>query len=162
MWTTIVELFRDADIQNWGRMLGYLITGVVSAVALIISIKTQKKTAELSHYGEIDKMYLEILKMAVERPYLRNVKAITTDVERGGYDVYAYIVMNFVETIYDRSEAHADLLKTWMPVVLVEKELHRAWFNAPENMPKFKKPFRDWIASLKKEPAGEPGRDVPQ
>jgi hypothetical protein len=91
-------------------------------------------------------MYFDILKLGIEKPYLRDPTLIATDQERRSYDAYAFIVWNFIETIHDRCKKSHDLMSTWMPVVKAEHKIHGEWFGNAENAPKFKVAFSRWVA----------------
>ena len=45
---------------------------VIALVALAVTVYAQWRSDRLAHYGELDRMYLDVLAMAVERPYLRD------------------------------------------------------------------------------------------
>lgn len=62
----------------------------------------------------------------VEKYYL--FERAMTDYREKEYDAYAFMVWNFLETIHDRCEEHADLLNTWAPIVAAENDFHRGWF----------------------------------
>ncbi len=127
-----------------GENLGALLGGI----ALIYSISIYRASMMFSHYGELDKNYFDLLNMAVERPFLRSPDSLTDEEQRKSYDIYAFMVWNFLETIVDRMKDHSGLAETWLPVLEAEVTLHRAWFDRPENRPKFKASFRTQIQKL--------------
>jgi hypothetical protein len=65
------------------------------------------------------------------------------------YDAYAFMVWNFVETIYDRCQgwgwSKKRLRETWYPVIAAENARHRGWFDVPQNRRKFKHNFCRFI-----------------
>jgi hypothetical protein len=86
--------------------------------------------------------------MTLERPYLKTPGQLTSDVQKSEYDTYAYILWNFLESIYDHCQADADLQATWYPTLRTESLAHRAWLEAPENRPKFKESFHSFITAI--------------
>lgn len=106
-----------------------------------------------AHYAEIDDAYFRLLQMRVDRPHLAEPEICLERAEwRESYNQYAFMVWNFLETIYDRfyekpqCEPHR---RTWQPIIENEGSLHLAWFSRPENggpiRGKFKKEFVDFI-----------------
>jgi hypothetical protein len=108
-----------------------------------------------SLYSELDRIYLDLLKLALELPHLRTPQPIAnrdeialqfdydpypgdpidTQEQRSAkarkisqYDAYAFMVWNFIETIHDRCQDYPELLGTWATVVAAENRLHRGWF----------------------------------
>lgn len=128
--------------------VGVILQGVAAIIAysaLRYSVITFTKSLTISNYGELDKMYFDLLKTAVEKPHLIDPNGARSRDQRREYDTYAFMVWNFLETIYDRCQDATELCVTWYPVVDAENRRHRAWFDDPENRPKFKQPFRDFI-----------------
>jgi len=118
---------------------------IVTLVALIYSIQTFSKTMQASHYTELDAMYMEILKMALDKPYLITSTTIREAQQEQEYDIYAFMVWNFVEAIYDRCESDKDLCETWYPIIDAENRKHGQWFAHPDNRHKFKETFHRFI-----------------
>jgi hypothetical protein len=77
------------------------------------------------HYGELDRMYSELLKIAIDKPHLRNPNVTQTDEQKREYEYYAQMVWCFVETIYDRATPDNQLLEIWYTAAEVENRLHR-------------------------------------
>ncbi|MEY3002058.1 MAG: hypothetical protein RLZZ428_433 [Pseudomonadota bacterium] len=125
-------------------MMAVVATGMAS-YALIYSVKTYKKTMQIVHYGEIDKMYFEILKESMSKPYLSHGDHKRSKSEKAEYEIYAFIVWNFLESIYDRCEKDPILKETWYPILKVEGEKHKSWIALEENKVKFKEAFLDYI-----------------
>jgi hypothetical protein len=100
-------------------------------------------------YAELDRVYFELLKTGLERPYLLTSPPPTDPVKAREYDAYAFMVWNFIETVVDRCEGRSnrDLRETWYPIIATENALHRGWFDLPENRSKFKERFRRFIAA---------------
>ena len=118
---------------------------VLSLVAIVFSFMSFAKTNRFKHYQELDHMYFDILAIAVKFPRFRTPPKITDEEERLAYGAYAYIVWNFIETVYDRCFKDPSLWKTWEPAFKVESELHRAWFEDSQNAPGFKVEFREFV-----------------
>ena len=117
-------------------------------IALIIAIYAFKRTLDFEAYGELDSNYMEILKLGLKDPDLRdsdktnNFKELETE-KKLKYETYAYLVWNLCETIYDREKID----KTWLPVIEEEKRLHFEWLK--ENPNKFKDEFIKFIEQKK-------------
>jgi hypothetical protein len=115
-------------------------------LTLFYSAYSFTTTLRESYYAELDRVYFELLRIALERPYLRASSPPTDPLKASEYDAYAFMVWNFLETVVDRCERASPVLReTWYPVVATECALHRAWFDALENRPKFKDRFRRFI-----------------
>ena len=97
-------------------------------------------------YRELDSNYMDILKISLQDPYLRNpqktskYKELQED-ERLKYETYAYLIWTMCETIYDRKKVD----KTWQPVLVEEKNIHFEWLKDKENKSKFKEEFIKFI-----------------
>lgn len=97
-------------------------------------------------YRDLDRAYQDLLRAALRKPYLRN-KATITELhghKLDEYQIYAYMVWNFVETIIDKADDE-ELRKTWGPAIREEQRLHQAWLKAPENAGKFRNTLADDI-----------------
>ena len=122
---------------------------VFSGMAIIVSFYTFYRSKREKSYADIDCLYLELLKLAMQYPKFLDTKNTSNyknafkgdDLLR--YETYAYISWNICETIYDRKDEK--LFETWKPVILAENKLHRKWFDNPENYHKFKDKFRQYI-----------------
>ena len=99
-----MEIFFSDEYETlWtaiSSIMGIIAT-TLAIFALIYSMRTYRRTMQVVHYGEIDKMYFEILKEALNKPFL-----LRHDIERSieeeiQYNTYAFIVWNFLESIYD-------------------------------------------------------------
>ncbi len=117
----------------------------LTSEAMRDTIKNFKTDLEASYYAELDSMYFDLLKIALEHPHLTCPDTMTEAKQRQQYDLYAYMVWNFIETIYDRCEGENGLEVTWHPVIEAENRLHRKWFDEKKNEHKFKVPFREFI-----------------
>ena len=143
-----MEIFLSDQYETlWtaiSSIMGVIAT-TLAIFALIYSMRTYRKTMQIVHYGEIDKMYFEILKEALAKPHLvqKNIERSTEqEVE---YDIYAFIIWNFLESIYDRCMLDHDLQKTWFPIIEAERKIHLSWIQESENRAKFKAEFLSFI-----------------
>jgi hypothetical protein len=134
------QIFWDAI----SSIMAVLATGM-ACFALIYSVKTYKKTMQTVHYGEIDKMYFEILKESLSKPHLSKGTFHRNETEILEYDIYAFILWNFLESIYDRCEEDKELQKTWYPILEVEAINHKHWIELSENKIKFKDSFLQFV-----------------
>lgn len=125
-------------------LMAIIATGM-ACLALIYSVKTYKKTMQIVHYGEIDKMYFEILKEALAKPHLSKGNIVRNEIETDEYNIYAFILWNFLESIYDRCKDDIGLQITWYPILEVESTNHINWLNTAENKIKFKDEFFNFI-----------------
>lgn len=140
-------LFSEEYTAMWdaiSSIMGIIAT-LMAIVALIYSVRTYKSTMQVVHYGEIDRMYFDILKEALAKPHLAHSDKERSDAENAEYDIYAFIVWNFLEAIYDRSQHSSALQKTWYPIVQTESGSHKQWLDIPQNRAKFKNAFLDFI-----------------
>jgi len=122
-----------------------IIATMMAVFALLYSMKSYRKTMQIVHYGEIDKMYFEILKEALNKPHLVKRDITRSEDEAVQYDIFAFIVWNFLEAIYDRCMLDSALKITWFPIIEAEYNTHREWIQKPENRAKFKPVFLSFI-----------------
>lgn len=132
MWTAISSIMG-------------IIATMMAVFALLYSMKSYRKTMQIVHYGEIDKMYFEILKEALNKPHLVRKGIIRSEEEEVQYGIFAFIVWNFLEAIYDRCMLDNALKITWFPIIEAECATHREWIQKPENRAKFKSEFLGFI-----------------
>ena len=132
MWTAISSI------------MGVIAT-MMAVFALIYSMKSYQKTMQIVHYGEIDKMYFEILKEALNKPHLVRKNVVRSEEEEVQYGIFAFIVWNFLEAIYDRCMLDHALKITWFPIIEAESCIHGEWIQKPENRTKFKGTFLSFI-----------------
>jgi hypothetical protein len=125
----------------------------VGAIAIVFtlfySVWSFRTTLRDSYYAELDRVYFELLKIGLERPYLLDDPRSLDGARVREYDAYAFMVWNFVETVFDRCQGWSKrrLRDTWYPVIATETGRHRAWFERPENRAKFKAPFCHFVDS---------------
>lgn len=131
-----------------------LVGGIVSVNRFRRTLEKGNQAAKAAHYSELDRFYADLLKIAIEYPFLRLPKPIQEDddalkvpfepfepssSQHAQYEAYVYIVWNFIEAIHDRcqelcdcgdKESYESLRMTWEPVIRAENEIHRGWFLA--------------------------------
>lgn len=114
---------------------------LATLVAGIVSLRRFAQTIKIAHYSELDKLYFDILKLGMESPFVMDPESDAARENASAYGVYAFLMFNFIETIYDRVPGNAYLCRTWYPIVQHEYGLHRAWLEAGDNRRRFKKEF---------------------
>lgn len=125
---------------------------ILASIAVILTIYVFKRTLDFQSYREIDSNYMEVLRIGIDHPYLRD-KSITKECknyedskdptekeEALRYDQYAFLVWNIIESIFDRNKVD----KTWYPAIKTERELHLTWFEKNWKG-KFKEEFHKFI-----------------
>jgi hypothetical protein len=131
---------KVAVIADAAAALGIVFT-------LFYSVWSFRTTLRDSYYAELDRVYFELLKLGLEHPELLDFPTKPDPTKVREYDAYAFMVWNFVETVYDRCQGWTKrrLRETWYPVIAAENDRHRDWFDRPENRHKFKEPFCRFI-----------------
>ena len=138
--------FLSFDIWTFVSIVIAFISLVIS---IIVSVSSQKRDA----YVTLDGQYKDLLNIGIKSPSLRNpiitcnYKKLLKDDKNLYYQYlsYAYMIWNFLETIYDFASKNADLSKTWAPVLHQENKLHYRWFL--DNKHLFKKKFQDFVTN---------------
>jgi hypothetical protein len=139
-------LFGQEYSVMW-TALGAIAQGVASIfaiAALVYSMTSFRKSLMLAHYGELDRMYFDLLNIAMANPEFTDPESLKPGKE-AAYESYAFMVWNFIETIYDRCGANQHLRLTWCPIIEYEASLHKDWFAHPDNQKKFKEKFRQFV-----------------
>lgn len=131
-----------------------ILTIVLSVFAIGLSIYNFNRSRTVTLYQDLDRLYLELLKIAMANPSFANPeltrdyhKNFTGDQKRQ-YELYAFMVWNVCETIYDRKSIK-NFFRTWECVIKVENDLHRNWFDTEENHCRFKDDFVAYIKQLR-------------
>ncbi|HVZ71248.1 MAG TPA: hypothetical protein VHJ20_02640 [Polyangia bacterium] len=138
-----------ADVMMMWSKAQVIVEGLGSlgiVATLFYSVWSFRTTIRDASYAELDRVYFDILKLGLERPDLLSFGVSPTSddpAKAREYGAYAFMVWNFVETVFDRCEAWSRrrLRETWYPVIAAENALHRAWFDEPANRIKFKPRF---------------------
>ena len=140
-----------SNTEFWGILMDSLST-VLAAIAIFIYIFFWIKDKTSSNYDVFDAIYLDILKIGMDKPAFRNIektqnyKEVFVDEGLIQYEIYAFISWNFVETIFDKSDD--ELLVTWGPAIKYEASLHKEWMKDPINKVKFKESFYNFALTL--------------
>jgi len=121
--------------------------GIGIVFTLFYSVWSFRTTLRDSYYAELDRVYFDLLRIGLEHPELLDFPVSRDPSKAREYDAYAFMVWNFVETVFDRCQGWSKrrLRETWYPVIAEENARHRDWFNLPENRRKFKEPFCRFI-----------------
>ena len=70
MW----KIFIHPDYATLWSAVGAIATGIAAllgAIALIYTIFAFRKSLKMSHYTTLDSMYMDLLKLTLDRPYLK-------------------------------------------------------------------------------------------
>ncbi|HXQ30312.1 MAG TPA: hypothetical protein VN848_13700 [Gemmatimonadales bacterium] len=129
------------------EVIAEAVGGIGIIVTLCYSVWSFRTTLRDSYYAELDRVYFELLKIRLERPDLTEFPEAPNPAKAREYDAYAFMVWNFVETVFDRCQGWSKrrLRETWYPVIAEENTRHRAWFDHPDNRRKFKAHFCRFI-----------------
>jgi hypothetical protein len=129
-------------LANLCIALGTLVLAFGIPWSIVYAVREKRD----AFYATLDKMYFEILKTAIDHPHLcrSNPEGKTSD-QIYQYDAFAYMVWNFLESIYDYAEDDKVLRETWHSCLRYEAQVHAAWFNKRENQTKFKDRFVEFI-----------------
>jgi hypothetical protein len=138
-----------AVMMNWSKagVLAEALGSIGIMCTLFYSVWSFTRTLRDAYYAELDRVYFELLKIGLERPELLSYPASPDPANAGPYGAYAFMVWNFIETIFDRCQGWSKrrLRETWFPIIAAENDLHRAWFEQPENRRRFKPRFVRFI-----------------
>jgi len=134
-----------SDMWTRAGVIATAFGSLAIVLSLFYSAYSFSTTLREGYYAELDRIYFELLKIGLERPYLRAPTPPTDPARASEYDAYAFMVWNFLETVVDRCDRVSLLRETWYPVVATESALHRGWFDMPKNRLKFKDRFCRFI-----------------
>ena len=139
----------SAVMMTWSKagVIAEALGSIGIVFTLFYSVWSFKTTLRDAYYAEIDRVYFELLKIGLERPELLSFPASPDPTKAREYGAYAFMVWNFVETIFDRCQGWSKrrLRETWYPIIAAENALHRAWFELPDNRRRFKQRFVRFI-----------------
>jgi len=135
------------DVWTKAQVIAEVAGGIGIVFTLFYSVWSFRTTLRDSYYAELDRVYFELLRIGLEHPELLDFPVAPDPSKAREYDAYAFMVWNFVETVFDRCQGWSKrrLRETWFPVIAAETARHRAWFNVPQNRRKFKEPFCRFI-----------------
>lgn len=125
---------------------------------LIQTIKNTKPEIQEMKHSEQHNIYLKLdeqnnylSRLAFDHPeylILENTQHYETkfSVEKATqYGVFAKMIWDFCETIYDLTKENPELFQTWEPILIDANRLHRTWFNNAIKLNYFKEPFIKYI-----------------
>ena len=140
----------DADVMTvWSKaaVIAEAVGGVGIIFTLFYSIWSFRTTLRDSYYAELDRVYFDLLKIGLEDPDLLDFPVTHDPRKAREYDAYAFMVWNFIETIFDRCQGWSKrrLRETWYPIIAAENARHRDWFNLRHNRQRFKGRFCRFI-----------------
>jgi hypothetical protein len=139
----------SAVMLTWSKagVIAEALGSIGIVFTLFYSVWSFTTTLRDAYYAEIDRVYFELLKIGLERPELLSYPVSPDPAKAAQYGAYAFMVWNFLETIYDRCQGWSKrrLRETWFPIIAAENDLHRAWFERPENRRRFKERFVRFI-----------------
>jgi hypothetical protein len=128
----------------------------LSAFALVLSVYNFNRSRTVTMYQDLDRLYLELLKLGIANPNFVNPE-LTSDYKKNfkgdqklQYELYAFMVWNICETIYDRKSIKK-FFETWQCIIEVENTLHRNWLETEENHCRFKGEFLSYMKHFPKQ-----------
>jgi hypothetical protein len=138
-----------ADMMTWSKagVIAEALGSIGIVCTLFYSVWSFTATLRDAYYAELDRVYFELLKIGLERPELLSFPASPDPAKASQYGAYAFMVWNFLETIFDRCQGWSKrrLRETWFPIIAAENALHREWFDVPQNRSRFKQRFVRFI-----------------
>jgi hypothetical protein len=146
----VTALEAGSDVMTlWAKaqVIAEVAGGLGIVFTLFYSVWSFRTTLRDSYYAELDRVYFDLLRIGLEHPVLLDFPESPDPSKAREYDAYAFMVWNFVETVYDRCQGRSKrrLRETWYPVIAAENARHRAWFDLPQNRRKFKENFCRFI-----------------
>lgn len=132
--------------------MGDVLTAIAflaTLVAGVVSLRRFAQTLKNAHYAELDKLYFDIIKLGIDRPWLVEPHSTEARGNPSAYGVYAFLMFNFLETIYDRVSGNDYLCRTWYPIIRYEYALHGDWLREGANKGRFKKEFITFLEAEK-------------
>ena len=140
--------FQNTQVVNEWTKVQVIVEGLAAVgiiLTLLYSLWSFTRSLRASYYAELDRMYFDLLQIAMERPYLLNFAEASNKQQQQEYEIYAFMIWNFLETVYDRCHQHKQLRDTWYPIISAENILHRKWFEEAVNRTRFKQAFVAFI-----------------
>jgi hypothetical protein len=143
----VCMFLQSQTVTGWTQTqaIAESVAAIGIVFTLFYSLWSFTKSLRDSYYAELDRVYFELLRIALERPYLLDFATAPDPTKQREYDAYAFMVWNFLETIVDRCGNNKQLCDTWYPVITAENALHRKWFDLPANKSKFKQGFINFV-----------------
>lgn len=147
----VIDFAFAVQTRDVIAILSAALSLILSAIALVVSWRVHQRTRSITLYSDIDRLYLELLKLGMADPrfvdpeYTTEYETKFEPEDRAKYNIYAFIAWNICETIVDR-ESDPLTFQSWKPVLEFESTLHRKWFEKEANKKKFKEPFITWMS----------------
>src|SRR5258708_12502223 len=91
----------EADIVtawNKAEVVATALGSIGIVLTLFYSAWSFRTTLREGYYAELDRVYFELLKIGLERPYLRASPPPAAPPRPTEYEAYAFMVWNFLET----------------------------------------------------------------
>ena len=130
------------------ELLFTVLSNLLGSIAICLSAYAFIITKREAVYGALDQQYSELLKIGMDKPEYRNFNQTTNYLSSFSdantliaYETYAYLSMNWCETVIDRASKSKILADTWYPAVKIEYKLHKSWFQNPDNAHLYKQQF---------------------
>jgi len=124
------------------------IVTAVLAYGVPMELRRARRDERFLFYAQLDRTYFEIQKLLIERPYLENrPDRKRSETQEEEYNAFAFIVWNFLESIFDYGEQDRVLLETWSCIFEYEGLQHLDWFRRGINSHKFKERFRKHVTT---------------
>lgn len=131
---------------------------IISMLALAWQAYSLRASFDEADYTELDRLYLEVLRMRVERPDLAPAFDDRANAPGRGSehdpaldavarDNYAFIVWNLIETIIDRCEKPGRNFSAWGPIVEYESGCYSHWLQG-ENLKRFRPGFPQRVQAV--------------
>ena len=117
----------------------------LTLISLAVAYANDRKLRRDNFYAQLDRMYQDIIQLAIAHPSVRLINITRTPSEQVVYNSYAYLTWNFLESIYDYCMEDEHLRNTWTPVFHTEGAAYGEWFNQRDNRLNFKKSFCRFI-----------------
>lgn len=123
---------------------------VVLAISVPLTIHYSGRQERDLFYATLDRTYFDIQKAIIEYPHLAASFSVGKTFEQiVQYDAFAFLVWNFLESIFDYAEDDKVLRKTWHCILCYEAAQHGTWFLEQRNACKFKPEFTRFISDHK-------------
>lgn len=134
-------------VQFIGVLLLIIIIGL-TLKALKQSEENNNEILERLRYDSIDRLYFDINKLVIEF-------GDKISVPGSGYERYALLTYNFIETVFDTVTEAAktkntkaedqDLWDTWSVIIKQESIKHKDWLKDSKNVVNFKPSFLEFL-----------------
>ena len=136
--------------------LGSAIFAAVSAWQAKKSAKQTNEIAQRNEHSELDKRLDEILKIAIQYPYLEskeftkqwNAKKVSDDIRYIRYDNFCNLVFNFIHKVYETFDKDKSKIENYIDVknwIYLHEDNWRYPIEPHENIEGYDESFRRFI-----------------